>query len=205
MRSPAPPPATGTERREPGAGLLTLLHGILVQLDRVAVGMAFLAGAVLLIGSFYITLDVLGRRFVGVSSGATDEFGGYALAVGGIWALAFALTTGAHVRIDILLPYVPPRVRALLNYAAMAAMAFFAAVIAYYTWKLAIESFITDARAMSFLRTPLYLPQGCLALGFTVLTAQATVILLVGLAESLRDGRFAELTVLHVDDVTEGL
>ena len=167
--------------------------------------MAYLAGAVLLAASFYITLDVLGRRFAGISSGATDEFGGYALAVGGMWALAFGLTTGAHVRIDVLLPRFPRRVRALLNYAAMATMAFFAAVVAYYTWKLALESFTTDARAMSFLRTPLVVPQGCLALGFTVLTAQATTIFLVGLAESLRHREFAELAVLAVEDVTEGL
>ena len=38
----------------------------------------------------------------------TDEFGGYALAIGGLWALAFGLTTGAHVRIDVLLPHFPP-------------------------------------------------------------------------------------------------
>ncbi len=170
-----------------------------------AVGLAYAAGAVLLLASFGITLDVLGRRFAGISSGATDEFGGYALAVGGMWALAFALTTGAHVRIDVLLPRFPPRMRALLNYAAMVAMAFFAAVLAYYTWKLAIESFVTDARAMSFLRTPLFLPQGCLALGFTALAAQAIVIFLVGLVESLRRRRFAELAVLRVKDVTEGL
>jgi TRAP-type C4-dicarboxylate transport system permease small subunit len=122
-----------------------------------------------------------------------------------MWALAFALTTGAHVRIDILLPHFPPLTRALLNYAAMAAMAFFAGVVAYYTWKLTIESFTTDARAMSFLRTPLFLPQGCLALGFTTLTAQACVIFLLGVAESLRRGTFADLAVLAVDDVTEGL
>ena len=193
------------ERGGLGAGLLALLRGILGLLDRVAVGLAYLAGAALLLASFYITLDVLGRRFAGISSGATDEFGGYALAVGGMWALAFALTTGAHVRIDVLLPHFPPRMRALLNYAAMVAMAFFAAVLAYYTWKLAIESFVTDARAMSFLRTPLFLPQGCLALGFTALAAQAIVIFLVGLVESLRRRRFAELAVLRVKDVTEGL
>lgn len=167
--------------------------------------MAYLAGAVLLLASFYITADVLLRKFAGLSSGATDEFGGYALAVGGIWALAFALTTGSHVRIDILLPRFPPRARALLNYAAMAAMAFFAAVVAYYVWKLAVESFMTDARAMSFLRTPLVLPQGCLALGFTTLAVHATVILLLGVVESLHRRRFVELAVLQVHDVTEGL
>jgi TRAP-type C4-dicarboxylate transport system permease small subunit len=174
-------------------------------LDRVALAMAYLAGAALLLASFYITLDVLGRRFVGISSGVTDEFGGYALAVGGVWALAFALTTGSHVRIDVLLPHFPPRLRALLNYAAMAAMAFFAAVVAYYSWKLAIESFETDARAMSFLRTPLFAPQACLALGYSLLAAQASMIFLVGLVESLLARRFADLAVLRVEDVTEGL
>ena len=178
---------------------------VLHVLDGVATSMAYVAGALLLAASFYITADVMGRRFLGVSSGATDEFGGYALAVGGMWALAFALTTGGHVRIDVLLPHLPERLRAVLNYAAVAAMAAFAAVVAYYTWKLAIESFLTDARAMSFLRTPLFVPQGCLALGFTALAVQAVVIFLVGLAESLRDGHLAELPVLRVEDVTEGL
>lgn len=181
------------------------LRQALAVLDRTAVAMAYVAGAVLLLASFSITADVLGRKFLGVSSGATDEFGGYALAVGGVWALAFALTTGTHVRIDVLLPRLPAPVRGALNYAALAAMAFFAAVVAYYSWKLAIESYTTDARAMSFLRTPLYAPQGCLALGFSLLAVQAGAIFLVGLAESLRQGRFADPPTLAVQDVTEGL
>jgi TRAP-type C4-dicarboxylate transport system permease small subunit len=174
-------------------------------LDRAATAMAYLAGAVLLLASFYITFDVLSRRFAGVSSGATDEFGGYALAVGGAWALAFALTTGSHVRIDVLLPHLPRRLQSLLNYAAIVAMAFFASVLTYYMWKLTLESFGTAARAMSFLRTPLFLPQGCLALGFTLLAVHAAVIFLVGVVQSLRLGRLAELAVLRVHDVTEGL
>jgi TRAP-type C4-dicarboxylate transport system permease small subunit len=181
------------------------LRQALAVLDRVATAMAYLAGAVLLAASFYITLDVIGRRFFHLSSGATDEFGGYALAVGGMWALAFALTTGAHVRIDVLLPHMPATLRSLLGYLAMAAMAAFAAVTAYYSWKLALESLVTDARAMSFLRTPLWIPQGCLSLGFTLLAVHAAVILLAGVAESLRQGGFAELAVLPVEDVTEGL
>jgi TRAP-type C4-dicarboxylate transport system permease small subunit len=178
---------------------------LLGLLDRVATGMAYLAGALLLLASFYITVDVVGRRFFGVSSKVTDEFGGYALALGGVWALAFALTTGAHVRIDVLLPHLPDRLQSVLNYAALVAMALFAAVIAFYTGKLALESFTTDARAMSFLRTPLFVPQGCLALGFSLLAVQAAVILAVGVAESLRRGRFVPLPVLRVDHLSEGL
>lgn len=203
--SPLAGPSMAGVRGGAGAGGIRLLRRVLGVLDRLSATMAYLAGAVLLLASFYITVDVLGRRFAGVSSGATDEFGGYALAVGGMWALGFALTTGSHVRIDILLARFPPRVRGLLDYAAMAAMAFFAAVVAYYTWKLALESLLTDARAMSFLRTPLFAPQGCLALGFTALAAHAGAILLLGVAESWQQRRLAPLAVLAVEDVTEGL
>jgi TRAP-type C4-dicarboxylate transport system permease small subunit len=182
-----------------------LLSRLLGLLDRTATAMAYVAGAVLLLGSFYITADVIGRRFFGVSSKVTDEFGGYALAVGGMWALAFALTTGGHVRIDVLLPRFPRRVRALLDYAAMVAMALFASVLAFYTWKIAIESFVTDARAMSFLRTPLFVPQGLLAFGFTVLAVHAAVIFAVAAGQSLRGRHLAPLAVLRIDDLTEGL
>jgi TRAP-type C4-dicarboxylate transport system permease small subunit len=178
---------------------------LLGLLDRAATAMAYLAGAALLLVSFYITVDVIGRKFVGVSSAATDEIGGYALAIGGLWALAFCLTTGAHVRIDVLLPHFPPRVREGLNYAALVLLTAFAAIVAWYVWKLALESFTTDARAMSFLRTPLVLPQACMALGFTLCTVQGAVMLLVGATESLRGRTLAPLPVLPAEELTEGL
>jgi TRAP-type C4-dicarboxylate transport system permease small subunit len=178
---------------------------LLGALDRVALAMAYVAGAALLLVSFFITADVLGRKFVGISSGVTDEFGGYALAIGGLWALAFGLTTGGHVRIDILLPRFPRRLQALLNYAALLLMGVFACIVAFYSWKLALESFITDARAMSFLRTPLFLPQAGMALGFTVLALQAVVMLAAVIEDGLRRRVLAPLPVYRVDDLTDGL
>jgi TRAP-type C4-dicarboxylate transport system permease small subunit len=195
----------GTARSRLPADPLGAGRRLLGLLDGVATGMAYVAGATLLLASFYITGDVVGRRFFGVSSKATDEFGGYALAVGGMWALAFALTTGGHVRIDVLLPHLPSRLQSVLNYAAIVAMGLFASVLAFYTGKLTLESFTTDARAMSFLRTPLFVPQGCLALGFALLALQAAAIFTVGVADSLRLRRFAPLPVLRVDSLTEGL
>lgn len=178
---------------------------LLGGLNGVSMALAYVGGAVLLLISFLITADVLARKFLGVSSALTDEFGGYALAIGGLWALAFCLTTGAQVRIDILLPYFPPRVREALNYAALALLVAFAAILAWYSWKLAIESFQTDARAMSFIRTPLVLPQTCMAIGFSLLALQGTVMFGVGVAESLRRRAIAPVPVLQVDNLTEGL
>lgn len=59
-----------------GESLLNILLRVLSILNRVAAAMAYVAGAVLMLASFYITVDVLSGRFLGVSSGSTDEFGG---------------------------------------------------------------------------------------------------------------------------------
>lgn len=185
---------------------IALTRATLRALDRIAVVMAYIAGLVLLAASFYITVDVIGRRFFHVSSKVTDEFGGYALLVGGMWALAFALTTGAHVRIDVLMPHLPRWAQSVLNYAALASMIVFASIVAFYSWRLAIDSFAMDARAMSFLRTPLVVPQALLSTGFTLLAVHGAVIFLVGTLESVRQGQLAPLPVLAVSsELTEGL
>ena len=178
------------------------LRRLLRAVDLVTAAMAYVGGALFLLGSFYITADVIGRRY-GISSAVTDEMGGYVLAVGGMWALAHALRTGAHVRIDILLPYLPRLLRSVLDYVAVVVMALFASAIAVSSWRLAIESLTTDARAMSFLRTPLILPQGLLALGLTALTMEAVVILVVGLVESVRVGRLAPLEGVEAPGLAE--
>lgn len=170
-----------------------LTRKVLGAIDVVTRSMAFASGIVFLLASFYITADVIGRKFFGISSAATDEMGGYALAFGGMWALAYTLRTDGHVRIDVLLPYLPRTFRTLLGYAALAIMAFFAAIVAVYAWFLAADSFAGDARAMSFLRTPLVVPQSVMAFGFSVLAIEATVILVLGLVESLASGRLAPL------------
>lgn len=182
-----------------------MIQRLLGALDRVAETMAYAAGGVLLLASFFITADVIGRKFVGLSSGLTDEFGGYALALGGLWALAFGLSTGGHVRIDILLPRFPRPLQAVLDYAALFLMGAFASILAFYAWKLTLESFATDARAMSFLRTPLGVPQAGMALGFTLLALQAAAMLAVVMARCVRGRALAPVPVRRVADLTEGL
>ena len=182
-----------------------IAHRLLDGINAVGVAMGYLAGLNFLLISIFITVDVLGRRFVGISSAVTDEMGGYALVFGSTLALAFAMATGAHVRIDVLLPKFPRRLRAILNYVAYLAMTMFAAMLANYSWKLAWESWETDARAMSFLRTPVCWPQGIMALGFTLLAVQAGLMLAVALLDSLRTRSLAEFQVLQMSDLSEGL
>jgi TRAP-type C4-dicarboxylate transport system permease small subunit len=151
--------------------------------------LALAAGGLFLLLSVYIGFDVTLRYWFGFSTAASDEIGAYALAVGSAFALAHALRHGAHVRIDVLLPHLPAPVRAVLSWAAMALMAAFAILLTVAVWRLAAESYVTDARAVSHLRTPLFLPQGLMALGLTVLSIEAVVSLVAAAVESVRSRR----------------
>jgi TRAP-type C4-dicarboxylate transport system permease small subunit len=152
------------------------LRRLRLAVAALAGGMALVSGAGFIVLALYIVLDVGGRYFLGVSSGVADEMGGYALAVGSLFALAHALSAGAHVRIDVLLPHLPARLRAALDRAAMVLMALFAGTLAYALWGLALDSYDIGARSMSPLRTPLAVPQTLMALGMTLLALQAVLL-----------------------------
>jgi len=132
--------------------------------------MAYLCGALFLVLAFYTTFDVIGRRYLGVFSGVTDEMSEYALAVGASWALAYTLKAGGHVRVDILLPKFSPLGRRLADALAMAIMAIFAATVAFYLWKLVASSYAIDATGHSIIQTPQWIPQACAALGYSFLS-----------------------------------
>jgi TRAP-type C4-dicarboxylate transport system permease small subunit len=142
---------------------------------------AWIGGATFLLLCFYITIDVLGRRYGGPYSGVTDEISGYVLAIGGTLGLAHAMRIGAHVRIDLLLPRFSAATRYFLNLTNAATIAMFAILLAWYGWASTFYSFEIDARSITVLRTPLIIPQGLMALSFTLLALQSVAVVLEGL------------------------
>jgi TRAP-type C4-dicarboxylate transport system permease small subunit len=140
---------------------------------RLVTGMAYFCGALFLLLAFYTTYDVIARRYGGWYSGVTDEMSEYALALGASWALAYTLRAGGHVRVDILLPYLPGTLRRLLDAFAMAVMAVFAATVSVYLWKLVGSSYAIGATGHSIIQTPQWLPQTIMASGYSLLAVVA--------------------------------
>ena len=142
--------------------------------------MAIAAGAVFLPLAFYMMIDAASRRLGGPFTGVSDEIAGQILAFGGTWALAYALARNAHVRIDVLMPVYPGRVREALHLFAFGTATLLGAVLAANAWHLSYESYLLDARAYSMLGQPLVYAQSATAIGFTMLTLQAAVMLVAG-------------------------
>ena len=171
--------------------------------------MGYVAGWGFILCAGFITFDVFARRFFGFSSQATTELTGYALAFGIAWALAHALTTRAHIRIDVLINHLPDRLRYPMHLLSLAALAVFMGFIAKGAYDLVDESILFGATDISVLRTPLWIPQGLWALGIAVFLLLIILLFLESLLLVLAGrGREAEALVhmrTYQEEVTEAL
>ena len=73
------------------------------------------------------------------------------------WGFAYTLRTEGHVRIDVLLPYMPARVRRLMDFVAMWTTGFLACLFAWKVWLLVVDSWQTGMRSSTYLLTPLWI------------------------------------------------
>ena len=112
----------------------------------------------------------------------TDEISGYMLALAATWGFAYTLRSDAHVRVDVLFPYFAPRVRAAADFLALGLMAVFASVISWKIWALVADSLENDIRSSTYMLTPVYIPQGILGVGFSLLALAAIVSAVATLA-----------------------
>ena len=156
------------------------------SVDRLFAWPAYLAGALYVGLAFFVTYDVLARKWgsaVGLpTTRVTDEISGYMLALAATWGFAYTLRVDAHVRVDVLFPYFGRRVRAAVDFLALVLMAVFASVISWKIWTLVIDSLESDIRSSTYLLTPLYIPQGILGVGFSLLALAALVSAVATLA-----------------------
>ena len=160
--------------------------------DRLSVALGYLAGGMYVVLAFFVTYDALARKwgsYLGLpTTQVTDEISGYMLALAATWGLAYALRSGSHVRIDVVFPYLTPRLRLVADFLALLLMALFAAVVSWKIWALVADSWQSGLRSSTYLLTPLYVPQIILGVGFTLLALAAVCMALAMLSGSEATG-----------------
>jgi TRAP-type mannitol/chloroaromatic compound transport system permease small subunit len=163
--------------------------------DRVSLWATWAGGALMLAAAFLVAIEVLLRKFLLVSLGGADELSGYAFAISTAWALSFTLLRRAHVRVDALYGQLPQRMRAVLDIAALAAIASFAFLLAWHASAMWRTSWDFAARATTPLQTPLWIPQGLWSLGL-ILFVLVTLALLLRAVLALLAGDLASVRAL---------
>ena len=165
--------------------LLTAMRTVTRSLDRVYLGMGYACGTMFLLLALFITYQVIARKYGIVMAPGMDLMSGYTMAMASTWAFSYALRTGSHVRIDVLLPFMSTRVRWWADQAALASIVFFISITAWKTWLMVLKSHEIGAVTNTYPLVPLWIPQTFVAIGFSMLAFTAIHMMIDMIAESL--------------------
>ena len=164
---------------------------------------AYVAGVLYLLVGLFIAANAISAKLVGVSTAASDEVSLYAVSVAVAWSMAYALRTGAHVRVDVVLRMTPKAVQGYLNVFALFVLCFFVTLLVWRSWALALNSLAQEARANTPYHTPLAWIQIPWAIGYSFFLLVSLVMLLEGIYHVAR-GRAAQLAD-RLDEHSEGM
>jgi TRAP-type C4-dicarboxylate transport system permease small subunit len=130
-----------------------------------------------LIGTLVMVLLGIAGRLLGFHIPGTDAYAGYSMAACGFLALAHTLTRGEHIRVTLLLERLGATWRRRLELWSLAAATLLSALFAFYSVRLAFQSWDFNDISTANDATPLWIPQLAMAAG--------TVVLLVAFADTL--------------------
>ena len=152
---------------------MTAIQRLRVFLDRLYLVAGVLAALNLIAILLLIVVQMLARWTGEVFPGAPD-YAGYAMASASFLAFAYALHSGTHIRVSILLNAVRPGVRRIMEIWCFGIgtligwyFAWFAVKFTYWSWKFNDISQGQDA-------TPVWIPQMSMVVGVVILAIALT-------------------------------
>jgi TRAP-type C4-dicarboxylate transport system permease small subunit len=137
-------------------------------LDRLYDAAGYLA-AFFMVGVLLMVLASVVGRLAGFQLRGSDAYAGYCMAAASFLALAHTLKRGEHIRVTLFLERFGGRFRRPLDLWCHAAGAFFCAILAFYSVRLAWQSWRFNDISQGNDATPLWIPQIGMALGAVVL------------------------------------
>ncbi len=137
-------------------------------LDALYDGAAALAALFMVLLLVMVLLSIVGRE-VGFYLRGTDSYAGYFMAAAGFLALAHTLKKGEHIRVTLFINMAKGPFKKAIEVWALAAAVSLAALFAYYSVKLSINSYQLQEISTGNDATPLWIPQISMGMGAVVL------------------------------------
>lgn len=137
-------------------------------LDKLYDAAAYVA-AFFLVGTLVMVLVGIVGRLVNWYVAGTDAYAGYCMAASGFLALAHTLKRGEHIRVSLVLEHVGMRARHRLELWSLGVATILAAAFAFYSTRLAFQSWEFNDISTANDATPLWIPQIAMAVGTLIL------------------------------------
>ncbi|MCC5964234.1 MAG: TRAP transporter small permease subunit [Rhodobacteraceae bacterium] len=114
-------------------------------------------------------LITLGASPYGFSIPSLSDFGGFLFVAAATLALPATLRAGGHVRVSLMLKLGGPKLQHGLTILVLAIALGLAAFGAWHAGAQALDSWRFNTVSFGMIRTPLWIPQGVMALGLSLL------------------------------------
>jgi TRAP-type C4-dicarboxylate transport system permease small subunit len=138
-------------------------------LDTFYMACGVIAGIFLVLIAGVILYQVLGRN-LGFGIPGVDDLAALFLVTSAFLALAPTLRAGGHIRVNLLLQFLPQSLRWLAELWCLGFGAALIGFLAYFTIDMAWQSFLYGDRVIGQLPIFLWIPQAGAALGLVALT-----------------------------------
>ncbi len=142
------------------------LSAILTPIYRLCEGLACAFMALIAIA---ILAQIFGR-LAGHAVAGADDIAGYSMAASAFLALAGTLRAGGHIRVALVIQFLPDRVRHAVELLCTLAGTVMFGFATWYFAEMSIESWEFGDVATGHVAFPLWVPQGGLTLGLAVMT-----------------------------------
>jgi len=139
-----------------------------MNLDWLYRSSAVLAALCLIAIVLLILAQIIGR-FYGFIIPSADDFAGYCMGASTFFALAHTLRSGGHIRVTMLINYVPKSIARGLEFFCIMFATLLTSYFAWFMVKVALESYHFGDVSQGHFPTPLWIPQSALAVGAVVL------------------------------------
>ena len=165
-------------------GKLSLVYKWLLA---VATGLAAAALSVMVL---IITADVTSRYVFLYSLRNVNEISGYLLVLLVFMGAAYAHRRDAHIKVDIVVKYLPIRVRRWLAVAMeVLALLFVGLVLVWLAARFSIQSYEVSAHFHSSMRTPLWIPEVLVPVGSAIFLLEIVRRLIIDIKNTFKECR----------------
>lgn len=136
-------------------------------------GIGAVLGALCMAAMFLLIFgEVVSRALFGVSIHFSWEYAGYSIGAVVFLAAATALRRGVHVRVTLLIDNLPAGLRRAGEAAATLLALAIMLVVTSALFTMVTTAWVSGATSPTFMRTPMYIPQGLMLLGLVMLDLQ---------------------------------
>lgn len=139
-----------------------------MNLDWLYRGCSMLAALCLVIIASLIILQIVGR-LLGFIIPSADDIAGYCMAASIFLPLADTLRSGGHIRVSLLIAWLPPKLLQMVEIINATIGMIFTGYFAGYAISMVWQTYQFGEISQGYLPIPLWMPQSTMALGLFVL------------------------------------